>query len=103
VQHRHVVPVDEFVRPAIAETLFDPAARAPQDRSRFDRIISADPARDFAALRVRMLRQEPRSNSPATATIPAGSRLLPAASAAAAPSSIVMLPAGASVPAIHCL
>src|SRR5207247_9337751 len=53
------------------------------------------------ALPIWMMTASPRSNTPSTATTPAGNRLLPRRSAPAAPSSTVSVPAGLTAPAIH--
>ena len=45
----------------------------------------------------------PLSNLPSIDLIPAGRRLLPFFKALVAPSSIIKLPTGFIVPAIHCL
>ena len=50
-----------------------------------------------------MLTTSPRLKSPCTRSTPTGKRLPPFASALTAPSSIVMRPETASVPASHCL
>src|SRR5438270_101955 len=45
----------------------------------------------------------PRSKRPRAPVTPAGRRLRPSRSARSAPASMLMAPAGRSVPAIHCL
>ena len=97
----HVVPVDQLRAPKVAENLGDFTALAADDGLGLLMVVGGEPAADLDAFAVPDDTASPRSKLPSTRVTPAGSRLLPEASACAAPSSTMTAPLGSSVPAIQ--
>ncbi len=93
--------MDDFLAACIAQNRLDVAGGSPGDLHGIHRIIGDKPARDLAAIAARTTTQSPRLKEPSTRRTPAGSRLFPARMAVAAPSSIVNVPRGSSVPPIQ--
>ncbi len=93
--------MDDFLAACIAQNRLDVAGGTPGDLHGIHRIIGHETARDLAAIR--------RAHHDAIAPIEGAfhpaharrSRLLPARMAVAAPSSIVKVPRGSSVPPIQ--
>ena len=89
---------------AIAEERLDFGRPLADDLPRVVEVVGDEPAADLARRRRRGSPPRRRVRSrPSTAVTPAGSRLLPARSAAAAPASTVTAPRGSRCPAIQAL
>ncbi len=93
--------MDDFLAACIAQNRLDVAGGTPGDLHGIHRIIGHETARDLAAIRRAHHDAIAPLKEPSTRRTPAGSRLLPARMAVAAPSSIVKVPRGSSVPPIQ--
>ena len=85
----HVVPVDQLGAAKVAENLSDFTALAADNGLGLFVVVGGEPATDSTPSPFRITTASPRSKLPSTRVTPAGNRLLPEASAWAAPLSTV--------------